>query len=225
MNVEKQIRIYLVDDHPVVRAGLKAMFADYPQIQVAGEASNAATSLHEIPALQPDVVLLDLRLPDTDGFILCQKLKSLPQPPRVMFLTSYGEEDNILAALGSGADGYMLKESRDDVLVSAITMVASGGTVWPSLITRSFREHLHSASDPIQIKLHLLSPQEQRVLALVAEGKTNKEIGGLLGVSEKTIRNQISSLMKKLAVERRAQAAAYYVRFSPKPPLEPERGP
>ena len=212
-SAEHRTRVYIVDDHPVVRTGLKSIFEEYPQILVVGEAGDGATALTEIPVLQPDVVLVDLRLPDQDGCSLCSKLKSFPQAPRVLILSSFGDEDKFLTAMGSGADGYVLKDSRDDVLVSALTMVASGGTVWPRLATRALRERLQGATCLAPSKLGLLSHHERRVLALITEGKTNKEIGCLLNIPEKTIRNQVSNLMEKLGVERRAQAAAYYTKY------------
>lgn len=207
-------RIYLVDDHRVVRAGLRAIFEDYPWIQVVGEAADAATALEELGGLESVVALVDLRLPDLDGCSLCRRLKALPLPPKVLILTSFGEQDDIVAAIGSGADGYVLKTSEDDALVAAITTVASGGTVWPPLVRRTLGERSRGADGQGWNKLEGLSPQERRVLALVAEGKTNKEIALAYGVSEKTVRNQVSNLMRKISVERRAQAAAYYVRFS-----------
>ncbi len=208
-----KVKVYLVDDHPVVRAGLRAILEEYPVIKVIGEAGLGSVALKEIPSARPDVVLLDLRLPDQDGCELCCLLKALREPPRVLILTSFGGDDRILAAMGSGADGYLLKDNRDDVLVAAITMVASGGTVWPCLSDRDLGKGMpRGAAQPGGL-LARLSPQELRVLAVLTEGKTNKEIAAHFGVSEKTVRNQVSSLMQKLGVERRAQAAACYARF------------
>jgi two-component system, NarL family, response regulator DevR len=213
LSTERRIRVFIVDDHPLARKGLRSIFEDYPQILVVGEADDGAKALTAIPALQPNVALVDLYLPDQDGCSLCRMLKSLPQPPHVLILSSFGDEGKFLNAIGSGADGYVLKDSHDDVLVSAITMVASGGTVWPRLATRTLRERLQSNASQAPSKLGLLSDQERRVLAQITEGKTNKEIGALLNIPEKTIRNQVSSLMEKLGVDRRAQAAAYYIRY------------
>ncbi len=211
-----KVRVYLVDDHPVVRAGLRAILEEYPVIKVIGEASLGSVALKEIPVVQPDVVLLDLRLPDQDGCSLCCLLKALREPPRVLILTSFGGDDRILAAMGAGADGYLLKDNRDDVLVAAITMVASGGTVWPCLSDPDSGKGPRGPSQPGGL-LARLSPQELRVLAVLTDGKTNKEIAARFEVSEKTVRNQVSSLMQKLGVERRAQAAAYYARFHTSP--------
>ena len=215
---EKQVRVYVVDDHRMVRAGLRTIFDDHPEIRVVGEAPDAATALRELAALGPVVALVDLRLPDDDGYSLCRQLKALPRPPRVLILTSFGETDDMVAAIGSGADGYVLKTSEDNALVAAITTVAAGGTVWPSLARPALRQQMESAGHPSRNRLEPLSPQERRVLTLVAEGKTNKEIGLAFGVSQKTVRNQVSSLMRKLSVERRAQAAAYFVKFNLSPP-------
>jgi len=204
----KQIRVYVVDDHHVVRAGLRAIFEDYPQVLLVGEAPDGATALRELPAVQAEVALVDLRLPDQDGCSLCRQIKRLPQPPRVLILTSFGAEKDILAAAGSGVDGYVLKTSDDDVLVAAITTAAAGGAVWPSASPGTLLPGGRGTP-----ALESLSPQERRVLALVAQGKTNKEIGGAFEVSEKTVRNQITNLMRKLGVERRSQAAVLFTRF------------
>lgn len=214
LNADSIIRVFVVDDHPVVRAGLCSILRDCPKLLVAGEAADASGALMDIPTIQLDVALVDIRLPDLDGLELCRRLKALPQPPGILMLNSFGETGNVMAAVSSGADGFVLKTSQVDVLVAAITTVASGGTVWPSMTLRAFREQGSGAGETAANKLRLLSPQERRVLALIAQGKTNKEIGGAHGVSEKTVRNQVSHLMRKLAVERRAHAAAYYVKFA-----------
>ena len=216
LNADRIIRVHVVDDHPVVRSGLCSILGECPKLLVAGEAADAVGALNDIPTIQPDVALVDVRLPDLDGLELCRRLKSLPQPPQVLMLTSFGETDNVMAAVGAGADGFVLKTSQVDVLVAAITTVAAGGTVWPAPTLRTIREQ--GAGEQTSNKLRLLSPQERRVLALIAQGKTNKEIGGAHGVSEKTVRNQVSHLMRKLSVERRAHAAAYYVRFGDNTP-------
>ena len=213
-SVSSPIQVYLVDDHRMVRAGLRVILEDHPELQIVGEAGDAATALRELAALGPVVALVDLRLPDLDGCGLCRQLKALPQPPYVLVLTSFGEEDNIIAAVGSGADGYVLKTSEDEALIAAIKTVASGGTVWPQLARRTLSAQGTARLRTVQSRLEELSPQERRVLALLAEGKTNKEIGVAYAVSEKTVRNQVSNLMRKLGVERRAQAAAYFIKYS-----------
>jgi DNA-binding NarL/FixJ family response regulator len=214
MTKNKRIRIFFVDDHPVVHWGLLAMFEDFPQIEVAGRSFNAETVMQEILELKPDVVLVDWRLAGQDGACLCRQLKALESPPRVLILTSFGDESNVIASVGAGADGFVLKTSQDDVLVAAITTVAAGGTVWPVSAASSFRERLVSGgSVKPKSPLDQLSPRERRVLALIAVGKTNKEIALEFGVSEKTVRNQASSLMQKLGVDRRAHAAAMFVKY------------
>ena len=155
---------------------------------------------------------MDVRLKGMDGFNLCRQLKSRAEPPRVLMLTSYGETDNILSAISAGAAGYVLKDSHDDVLVAAIITVAASGSVWPSQTVSSLRETASSQQITPANLLERLSPQETRILALISEGKTNKEICQLLGSSEKTVRNQVSSLMHKMEASRRSQAAAYYVK-------------
>ena len=205
-----KILVYLVDDHRMVRAGLSTIFEDYPQVQVVGEAAEAGTALEEIASLRPHVALVDLRLPGRDGCSLCRDLKSRAEPPRVLILTSFGETVDMVSAISAGADGYLLKDCEDDTLVAAITTVARGGTVWPPTARRSLLDKPGKKANPMEA----LSPKERRVLSLIAEGKTNKEIGAAFNVSEKTVRNQITSLMRKLSIERRAQAAALYVRCS-----------
>ena len=210
--MENQISVYIVDDHSMVRAGLCSIFQDYPQIKVVGSAPDAELALAEVPCIKPDVVLVDVRLKGMDGFGLCRHLKSDTEPPRILMLTSYGEADNILSAISAGADGYVLKDSHDDVLVAAITTVAAGGSVWPSQTVSTFREKASNKQTASTNMLEKLSPQETRVLALISEGKTNKEISQLMGTAEKTVRNQVSNLMHKLDASRRSQAAAYYVK-------------
>jgi DNA-binding NarL/FixJ family response regulator len=210
---QDKIRVYIVDDHPLVHRGLRSVFEDYSQIEVAGGAFTSIEALRDISALRPDVALVDWRLVGEDGSHLCLQLKALDRPPRVLVLTTFSDESSILAAVGAGADGFVVKTSQDHVLVAAITTVAAGGTVWPASATLSFRELLQHDSHGGKSPLDLLSPQEQRVVASIAKGKTNKEIATEFGVSEKTVRNQVSSLMQKLKVDRRAQAAAVYVKY------------
>jgi DNA-binding NarL/FixJ family response regulator len=208
------VRIYIIEDHYIVRAGLRSIFEDYAEIQVLGEAANAATALKELAVIHPDVVLLDLRLPDQDGCAICQVIKALPNPPRVLMLTSFGEEANVLSAMGAGADGYVLKSCSDNGIMAAITTVMSGGMVWPSLAFGTVKQALHRISDKGENKLDSLLPRERWILAQIAQGKTNKEIAAEAGMPEKTLRNHVSNLLRKLDLERRTQAAAYYIKHS-----------
>jgi two-component system response regulator DevR len=215
MSEPEPIQIMLVDDHRVVRAGLRTILSEYPRLRIVGESASAAEAMREIGRIKPHVVLLDVHLPDEDGCMLCAKIKSLPIAPRVLILTSFADEELFLRALTNGADGYMLKDSRDDALASAIVTVFEGGTVWGQFATQCVKARFQpGAQNGIQGKYGQLSPVETRILSLVAEGKTNKEIATQTGSGEKTVRNQISTMMGKLGVERRAQAAAYFVRHS-----------
>lgn len=207
----KSIRVLLVDDHFVVRAGLRAILAEHSGIEVVGEAETATVAVNEVRRLLPEVVLLDLRLPGPSGAAACREIKSMADPPRVLILTSFTDEGSIAEAMDAGADGYLLKDSRDDVLAAAIRTVAAGGSILAPAVARMLRERQAFGKFSAGA-LSRLSNQEIRVLGLVAEGRTNKEIAMALGTSDKTVRNQVSSLMGKLEVERRTQAAAVYLR-------------
>ncbi len=213
--MSETIRIYLVDDHRVVRAGLRSILAEYPRMKVVGENGDASAALTEIAQLRPDLVLLDVRLGQDDGCELCTKLKRLSSPPRVLMLTSYVDEELFLRALTNGADGYILKDSRDEALAAAITTVFEGGTAWGSFATQMVKARMGTEVPPINPnELGRLTATERRILALIADGQTNKEIAAKLKFTEKSVRNQVSVLMAKLGVERRVQAAAFFVRSS-----------
>lgn len=213
------IRVLLVDDHAVVRAGLKAILGHHPKLDIVGAVGTAAEVLPAAGQLRPQVVLLDVRLPDGSGTKLVAELKALPQPPRVAILTSFVEPVEVFAALESGVDGYLLKESDADGLVAALVAISSGEQVLHPQVLRlvlggatngNGYGHGHDRS-PRPGRLEPLTAGERRVLALVTEGRTNKEIGDALGLSEKTVRNQMTVILSKLGVERRQQAVALYV--------------
>ena len=213
------IRVLLVDDHAVVRAGLKAILGHHPKLDIVGAVGTAAEVLPAAGQLRPQVVLLDVRLPDGSGTKLVAELKALPQPPRVAILTSFVEPVEVFAALESGVDGYLLKESDADGLVAALVAISSGEQVLHPQVLRlvlggatngNGNGHGHDRS-PRPGRLEPLTAGERRVLALVTEGRTNKEIGDALGLSEKTVRNQMTVILSKLGVERRQQAVALYV--------------
>jgi DNA-binding NarL/FixJ family response regulator len=189
------------------------MLDQVPSLQVVGEAADCASAIRLTQQLSPDVLLLDVRLGKESGFTVCRELEKLKSPARVIILTSYSDENTVLGAVSAGVDGYLLKEIGNDALVSAITRVAAGEVVLDPTVRHVF-SRLNSPDEPSgRENLDRLSPQERRVLALVAEGKTNKEIGEAMGLSDKTVKNYVAHLLEKLGVGRRSEAAAYYARF------------
>jgi two-component system response regulator DevR len=213
----RRIRVLIVDDHQVVRLGLHALLQRHPGFDVVGEAGAVASAINEAQRLQPEVVLLDVRLPDGNGYEACRQIHQLAPDTRVLFLTSFADEQIVLESLDAGGDGYLLKEIDEMALVQAIRNVADGQSILDPAITRRVLERTRTQSVPTgKDKWGTLSPQEKRVLELVAEGKTNKEIGLSLGLSDKTVKNYLSNTLEKLQLTRRSQAAAFFVQFSSK---------
>jgi DNA-binding NarL/FixJ family response regulator len=211
METPRPIRILLVDDHQMVRVGLRTLFQSYPELEVVGEAGSAVEALAAVPNLAPHVVLLDIRLPDESGLEVCRRLRRAHPGVRVLMLTSYYTDDMVMDAMEAGAEGYLLKEINADFLVRSITEVMEGKSILDPVVTRKVMDRVRSGkTEDKRAKLDLLSPQERRVIALVAEGKTNKEIGVALNLSDKTVKNYLSNLMEKLSFSRRSQAAAFY---------------
>ena len=212
----KPIRLLVVDDHKVVRLGLHTLLSRHEGIEVVGEAGTMAAAVEETARLQPDVVLMDVRLPDGNGFEACRQIRKSQLETRVLFLTSFADEEIVLESIDAGGDGYLLKEIDEENLVRAVRNVAAGQSILDPAVTRRVLEHVKNPDTPSITKLDSLSPQERRVLALVAEGKTNKEIGAALGLSDKTVKNYLSNTLDKLQLTRRSQAAAYFVQHSSK---------
>jgi two-component system response regulator DevR len=215
------IRVLIVDDHEVVRVGLHTILGRHQGISVVGEASTVTGAVREACALKPDVVLMDVRLSGGSGVDACCAIKDSCPATRVLFLTSYQDDEAVLAAVVGGAAGYLLKQVNAEGLLRAIRAVAQGQSILDPAITQPLLSRMRSqgeeASEPQQ---STLSSQQHRVLALVAEGKTNKEIGSSLELSDKTVKNYIRFIFQKLKVSRRAQAAAFFIRDSSsgKPP-------
>jgi len=211
----KPVRVLLVDDHLVVRVGLRALLETTPQIIVVGETGKGLEALSLITSARPDVVLLDLRLPDLDGIEVCRRIKNTAPSPAVLFLTSYADDQTILAAIEAGADGYLLKEVSGQDFPALILAAAAGDSVLDPVATRRVLEGLHRPAISTEAKAHpmdALTPQEQRVLELAAEGKSNKQIAAELHLSEGTARNYLSSVFAKLQVESRVEAVTRWLR-------------
>jgi DNA-binding NarL/FixJ family response regulator len=199
------VRVFLVDDHEVVRRGVAEVLEDDPGITVAGEAGSVAEALARVPAVRPDVVVIDMRLPDGDGADLCRGLLERVPGLRCLVLTSYSEQDALDAAVRAGASGFLLKQVRGPALVSAVRTVADGGTLFDDLVPTGSRRR--GPSSPGSERLGLLTDQERTVLRLIGEGLTNRQIGERMGLAEKTVKNYTSHLLAKLGLERRTQAA------------------
>jgi two-component system response regulator DevR len=205
---EPVIRVLIVDDHKMVRMGLRELLAEAGDINIVGEAGTAAEGTTETARLGPDVVLLDYKLPDGDGAEACARLKARRPALRVIMLTSFLDERVVTAAIASGVDGYVLKEIDGPDLAIAIRKVHGGGAFLDPRVTRQVIDRIKTRPDPLAI----LSSQERRILSLVAEGKTNKEIGVELGLSDKTVRNYFTGVLAKLGMARRSEAIAFFVR-------------
>jgi len=207
----KPIRLLLVDDHEVLRIGLRTLFTEAGAFHVVGEAGTMADAVREAAKLKPQVVLMDVRLPDGSGIEACRTIRAHHRDTRVLFLTSFADDDAVLATILAGADGFLLKEVSSEQLIQAVMTVASGRSLLDSAVTQRVLAKVRSMSTPAPQHTHdPLSPQEERVLALVAEGKTNKEIALSLNLSDKTVGHYLENIFQKLQVTRRAQAAVYF---------------
>lgn len=202
----------MIDDSSIIRLGLRAVLEDCADISIVGEAGTAAEGLAAVEQLKPDVVLLDLRLPDKSGLVVCQEIMKRRQSTRVLILTSAADERNMHDAIAAGAQGFLLKDSDGKALVAAITRVAAGHSVIdPSLTDKVLNLMKRRPGQTAAEKIKSLSYQEQRVVALLATGLTNKEIGENLTLTEKTVKNYVATIFDKLDITRRAQAAALHV--------------
>lgn len=207
---QRNIRVVLVDDSEVVRMGLRALLDAEAGIEIAGEAGSVATAVATCQSARPDVVLLDLRLPDGSGFDACRRILRQQPDLRVLVLTSVADEQMVDEAIRAGAHGYLLKEINSRGLIQAIHDVASGKSILDPAITARVLQLVKSGGAGANVGLQDLSPQERRVLALIAEGHTNKEVAVEMGLAEKTVKNYLSTVFEKLHVSRRSQAAALY---------------
>lgn len=224
MSAHHSISVLIVDDSELVRTGLKTLFEVNPEntgvrLRVAGEAHSVATAIAEAARLKPNVVLLDIRLPDGSGLAACRQILAAEPDTRILILTSVIDDNLVYDAMSSGAHGYLLKEINAQGLRQAIVDVAAGKFILdPALTTRVLNlvRSGGSGASSEHGKLAVLSAQEKRVLALVAEGKTNKEIAEQMGLSDKTVKNYLSSVFEKLKIKRRSQAAVMYLENRPR---------
>jgi DNA-binding NarL/FixJ family response regulator len=205
------ISVFLLDDHEIVRKGVRDLLEAEEDIAVVGEAGTAESALARIPALRPDVAVLDVRLPDGDGVSVCREIRSRMPQVACLMLTSFGDDEALFDAIMAGAAGYVLKQIRGTDLVGAVRTVASGGSLLDPQAASKVMARMRDKSrqsDP----LAGLTEQERRILELIGEGLTNRQIGEQMYLAEKTVKNYVSSLFAKLGMERRTQAAAYAAR-------------
>jgi DNA-binding NarL/FixJ family response regulator len=204
------LRLLVVDDHEVVRQGLVAVLSRHEEFQVVAEASTVAESIAAAKRFEPDLVVMDVRLPDGSGIEACREIRTELPATRVVMLTSYPDEEAVLSAILAGASGYLLKQIRGRDLVSALEAVGRGDSLLDPAVTERVLERVRRiASGDEKDELSELTAQERKILRLVADGKTNKEIAGEVFLSDKTVKNYVSSILSKLNLQRRAQAAAF----------------
>ena len=202
----KTIRVFLLDDHEVVRRGLRDLLESEGDIEIVGESGSAKEAIARIPALRPDVAVLDGRLPDGSGIDVCRQVRSVDPSIKALILTSYDDDEALFAAILAGAAGYVLKQIRGNDLIEGVRRVAAGQSLLdPALIARVL-ERVRNGPQAHE-ELAVLTEQERKILALIAEGLTNRQIGERIFLAEKTVKNYVSSILSKLGLERRTQAA------------------
>lgn len=207
-----KLRLLLVDDHEVVRLGLKALLQRYPQFEVVGEAGTAREAIEQAARIKPNVVLMDIRLPGPSGIEACEEITRVNPDIKVIILTSYAEDEMLFSAIRAGASGYVLKQIGGEDLIKAIESVGRGEAMLDSAVTqRVFQEVRRAVKEEEASAFANLSQQEKHVLMSVSEGRTNREIAKTLYLGEGTVRNYVSSILSKLGVSNRAEAAAYAV--------------
>lgn len=210
------IKVLIVDDHEVVRMGLRSLLNREASVEVVGEAGSVAEAVEMVSRFTPDVVVMDVRLPDGSGVEACREIRAKNPKLQVIMLTSYADDEAVLASIMAGAAGYFLKQTRGKELIRAIETVAAGQSLLDPAVTQTVLDRMKRlASSHSPDDISALSPQERKVLALVADGKTNKEIANALGLSDKTVKNYLSNIFSKLNLSRRAEAAAYFARHRP----------
>lgn len=205
---DRRIRVFLLDDHEIVRRGVRELLEESGKIEVVGEAGTAYEALSRIPPTRPDVAVLDVRLPDGDGVTVCREVRSRSPEIQCLMLTSFSDDEALFQAIMAGASGYLLKQIKGPDIVDAIVRVARGQSLLDPAVTARVLERLRTPPEEDE-RLASLTGQERKVLALIAEGLTNRQIGERLHLAEKTVKNYVSNMLTKLGMERRTQAAVY----------------
>jgi two-component system response regulator DevR len=207
------IRVFLLDDHEIVRRGVRELLEAQDDLEVVGEAATAEEGVARIPATKPDVAIVDMRLPDGNGVEVCRELRSIDGSIQCLILTSFSDDEALFDSIMAGAAGYLLKQINGADLVDAVRRVASGQSLLDPSVTARVLERLRTGpeEDP---RLARLTDQERKILDLIAEGLTNRQIGELLFLAEKTVKNYVSNLLAKLGMERRTEAAVFAAKLS-----------
>ncbi len=205
----KPVRILIVDDHEVVRLGLKSLLERRPGFLIVGEAGGMEEAIRVARRSEPDVVIMDIRLPDGSGVQACREIREARPATKVIMLTSYADDEALFGSIMAGASGYLLKQTRGQALAEAIQRVAAGESLLDPTVTNRVLERMRQMATGETDELSSLSPQERKILILIAEGKTNKEIAEEIYLSDKTVKNYVSSILSKLNLHRRAEAAAF----------------
>jgi DNA-binding NarL/FixJ family response regulator len=212
MGDDETIRVFLLDDHEVVRRGLRDLLEAEGDIVIVGESGSAAEASRRIPATRPHVAVLDGRLPDGSGIEVCREIRSVDPTIRVLILTSYDDDEALFAAIMGGASGYLLKQITGNDLVHSVRRVAAGQSLLDPALTQRVLDRVREGPTE-HAELAALTEQERKILALIAEGLTNRQIGERMFLAEKTVKNYVSSILSKLGLERRTQAAVLAARL------------
>ncbi len=210
-----ETRVMIVDDHEVVREGLRSLLRRRQELAIVGEADSVASAIEEARKTEPDVVIMDIRLPDGSGVEACREIRAERPDTKVLMLTSYADEEAVFASIMAGAIGYLLKQTSTRTLIEAIERAMRGESLLDPAVTQRVLERVRSGKQDEDEELALLSEQERKILDLIAEGKTNKEIAKEIFLSDKTVKNYVSSILSKLNLRRRAEAAAFIARKHP----------
>jgi DNA-binding NarL/FixJ family response regulator len=206
------IRVFLLDDHEVVRVGLRDLLETFDDIEVVGEAATAEEGISRIPPTRPDVAIIDMRLPDGDGVEVCREVRSRDAHVQCLILTSYDDDEALFDSIMAGASGYLLKQIRGNDLVDAVRRVASGQSMLDPAVTARVLQYVRHG-DEDQERVDRLTEQERKILELIAEGLTNRQIAERMFLAEKTVKNYVSHLLAKLGMERRTEAAVFATRL------------
>ncbi len=219
-----KIRIFILDDHELVRTGLKTLLDAEDDMDVVGQAATAQQGLEEIGALQPDVAILDVRLPDGSGIEVCREIRSLYPDVSCLMLTSYADDDALFSAIMAGAAGYVLKEIGGSDLIGDIRRVSQGRSLIDANLSKEIFDRLRK-SQKTEARLSSLSPQERKVLDLIAQGRSNRQIAEEIFLAEKTVKNYVSSLLAKLGMQRRTEAGVYAAILNERKSMNPSAPP